>query len=389
MDEPIIQVTELYKIFGKKPEKAHPLIKEGFSRQEIKEKTKQVVGLRNINFDVKRGEIFVIMGLSGSGKSTLIRCINRLIKPTFGKIVLETGADISQMSEKELLEIRRKYFGMVFQKFGLLPNRSVLENVALGLEIQGMGLEERIEKSEKALSLVGLKGWEKSKISELSGGMQQRVGLARGLAVNPEILLMDEPFSALDPLIRLEMQELLLKIQKKMKKTIIFITHDLNEAIKLGDRIMILNEEGSLVQLSNPEEILLNPQNDFVESFVKDVDKTTVIRAESLVKKPEFTLNNTIEKENAVKILGELNLDFAYVLDDSGKYIGVVNNEELQNSEKIMDCIHKIKPLEDVKTINQGLPQFISSDYPVPIVDDENNFLGYVKFEEVIKLIKE
>ncbi|MDK2928592.1 MAG: glycine betaine/proline transport system ATP-binding protein [Methanococcus sp.] len=389
MDEPIIQVTELYKIFGKKPEKAHPLIKEGFSRQEIKEKTKQVVGLRNINFDVKRGEIFVIMGLSGSGKSTLIRCINRLIKPTFGKIVLETGADISQMSEKELLEIRRKYFGMVFQKFGLLPNRSVLENVALGLEIQGMGLEERIEKSEKALSLVGLKGWEKSKISELSGGMQQRVGLARGLAVNPEILLMDEPFSALDPLIRLEMQELLLKIQKKMKKTIIFITHDLNEAIKLGDRIMILNEEGSLVQLSNPEEILLNPQNDFVESFVKDVDKTTVIRAESLVKKPEFTLNNTIEKENAVKILGELNLDFAYVLDDSGKYIGVVNNEELQNSEKIMDCIHKIKPLEDVKTINQGLPQFISSDYPVPIVDDENNFLGYVEFEEVIKLIKE
>lgn len=389
MDEPIIQVTELYKIFGKKPEKAHPLIKEGFSRQEIKEKTKQVVGLRNINFDVKRGEIFVIMGLSGSGKSTLIRCINRLIKPTFGKIVLETGADISQMSEKELLEIRRKYFGMVFQKFGLLPNRSVLENVALGLEIQGMGLEERIEKSEKALSLVGLKGWEKSKISELSGGMQQRVGLARGLAVNPEILLMDEPFSALDPLIRLEMQELLLKIQKKMKKTIIFITHDLNEAIKLGDRIMILNEEGSLVQLSDPEEILLNPQNDFVESFVKDVDKTTVIRAESLVKKPEFTLNNTIEKENAVKILGELNLDFAYVLDDSGKYIGVVNNEELQNSEKIMDCIHKIKPLEDVKTINQGLPQFISSDYPVPIVDDENNFLGYVEFEEVIKLIKE
>ena len=185
------------------------------------------------------------------------------------------------------------------------------------------------------------------------------------------------------------MQELLLKIQKKMKKTIIFITHDLNEAIKLGDRIMILNEEGSLVQLSHPEEILLNPQNDFVESFVKDVDKTTVIRAESLVKKPEFTLNNTIEKENAVKILGELNLDFAYVLDDSGKYIGVVNNEELQNSEKIMDCIHKIKPLEDVKTINQGLPQFISSDYPVPIVDDENNFLGYVEFEEVIKLIKE
>jgi len=247
--------------------------------------------------------------------------------------------------------------------------------VALGLEIQGMGLEERIEKSEKALSLVGLKGWEKSKISELSGGMQQRVGLARGLAVNPEILLMDEPFSALDPLIRLEMQELLLKIQKKMKKTIIFITHDLNEAIKLGDRIMILNEEGSLVQLSHPEEILLNPQNDFVESFVKDVDKTTVIRAESLVKKPEFTLNNTIEKENAVKILGELNLDFAYVLDDSGKYIGVVNNEELQNSEKIMDCIHKIKPLEDVN--------------PVPIVDDENNFLGYVEFEEVIKLIKE
>lgn len=389
MDEPIIQVKELYKIFGKKPEKAYPLIKEGFSRQEIKEKTKQVVGLRNINFDVKRGEIFVIMGLSGSGKSTLIRCINRLIKPTFGKIVLETGADISKMSEKELLEIRRKYFGMVFQKFGLLPNRSVLENVTLGLEIQGMGLEERIEKSEKALSLVGLKGWEKSKISELSGGMQQRVGLARGLAVNPEILLMDEPFSALDPLIRLEMQELLLKIQKKMKKTIIFITHDLNEAIKLGDRIMILNEEGSLVQLSHPEEILLNPQNDFVESFVKDVDKTTVIRAESLVKKPGFTLNNTIEKENAVKILGELNLNFAYVLDDSGKYIGVVSTEELQNSEKIMDCIHKIKPLEDVKTINQGLPQFISSDYPVPIVDDENNFLGYVEFEEVIKLIKE
>ncbi|ABO34984.1 glycine betaine/L-proline ABC transporter, ATPase subunit [Methanococcus maripaludis C5] len=388
MNDPIIQVTELYKIFGKKPEKAYPLIKEGFSRKEIKEKTKQVVGLKDINFDVKKGEIFVIMGLSGSGKSTLIRCINRLIKPTYGKIVLENGVDISQMREKDLLEIRRKYFGMVFQKFGLLPNRSVLENVALGLEIQGVGLEERIEKSEKALSLVGLKGWEKSKISELSGGMQQRVGLARGLAVEPEILLMDEPFSALDPLIRLEMQELLLKIQKKMKKTIIFITHDLNEAIKLGDRIMILNEEGSLVQLSHPEEILLNPQNDFVESFVKEVDKTTVIRAESLVKKPEFTLNTRMEKEHAVKILGDLSLEYAYVLDDSGKYLGVVSAEELQNSEQIMNCIQKIKPLEDVKTINQGLPQFISSDYPVPVVDDENNFLGYVEFEEVINLIK-
>ena len=328
------------------------------------------------------------MGLSGSGKSTLIRCINRLIKPTYGNIILENGVDISKMREKDLLEIRRKYFGMVFQKFGLLPNRSVLENVALGLEIQGVTLEERIEKSEKALSLVGLKGWEKSKISELSGGMQQRVGLARGLTVKPEILLMDEPFSALDPLIRLEMQELLLKIQKKMKKTIIFITHDLNEAIKLGDRIMILNEEGSLVQLSHPEEILLNPQNDFVESFVKEVDKTTVIRAESLVKKPEFTLNTRMEKEHAVKILDDLSLEYAYVLDDSGKYVGIVNKEELQNSEQIINCIQKIKPLEDVKTINQGLPQFISSDYPVPVVDDENNFLGYVEFEEVINLIK-
>ncbi|ABR53966.1 glycine betaine/L-proline ABC transporter, ATPase subunit [Methanococcus vannielii SB] len=388
MGESILHVSELYKIFGKKPEKTYPLIKEGLSRQEIKEKTKQVVGLRNINFDVKKGEIFVIMGLSGSGKSTLLRCINRLIKPTSGKIILNNNIEISNMDEKKLLDIRREYFGMVFQKFGLLPTRTVLENVSLGLEIQGMGLEERINMSEKAISLVGLKGWEKSKISELSGGMQQRVGLSRALAIDPKILLMDEPFSALDPLIRLEMQELLLKIQKKMKKTIIFITHDLNEAVKLGDRIMILNEQGSIVQLSRPEDILLNPKNEFVESFVKDIDKTTVIRAESLAKKPEFTLNSQMDAKNAVKILNDLEYDFAYVLDESGKYLGISTKDGLEKSDLVCNAIHKIKPLKDIKTINQGLPQFISSEYPLPVVDEENMFLGYIKFKEVIDLVK-
>ncbi|MBP2143626.1 glycine betaine/proline transport system ATP-binding protein [Methanococcus voltae] len=383
----LIEVNKLYKIFGKKPEKAYPLIEEGLTRTEIKERIGNVVGLRNINFEVKEGEIFVVMGLSGSGKSTLLRCINRLIPTTSGSILID-GTNICDLSKKELRNIRTKYFGMVFQKFGLLPNRTVLDNVALGLEVQKMPQKERYEKSEKAIELVGLSGWEQSKITELSGGMQQRVGIARALSIDPKILLMDEPFSALDPIIRVEMQELLLKIQKKMKKTIIFITHDLNEAIKLGDKIMILNEQGELVQMGTPEQILLEPASDFVESFVKEVDKTTVIRVEMLMKKPKMTITLDTDISSAIQTLEKLEMDYAYVLD-GGKYVGIVEAEQLKACKSVADCIIKTKTVEDIKTINQVLPVFITSEHPVPVVDIDGLFMGYVDLKDVVEVIKD
>jgi len=272
-----IEVENLFKVFGPDPQSVVPLLQEGVSKDDILARTGHTVGLRDISLNVERGETFVVMGLSGSGKSTLVRCLNRLIEPTTGTVRLD-GEDILALGPRGLRDMRRHTMSMVFQRFGLLPHRTVLSNVTFGLRVQGVGLEERRERASAWIERVGLAGYEHALPSELSGGMQQRVGLARALCTDPEVLLMDEAFSALDPLIRREMQGALVRLQEELSKTIVFITHDLDEALRLGDRVAIL-KDGFLVQVGTPVEIVTRPADDYVRAFVEDVDRSRVLRA--------------------------------------------------------------------------------------------------------------
>ena len=323
-----IEIKDLYLIFGNEKQKALKMLKEDKSKSEILKDTGCTVGVKNANISINEGEFFVIMGLSGSGKSTLLRCINRLIRPTSGQ-VLVNGIDISKVSEKELLQVRRKELAMVFQNFGLLPHRSVLHNIAFGLELQGVKKEEREKKAMESMKLVGLKGYENQMVGELSGGMQQRVGLARALANNPEVLLMDEAFSALDPLIRVQMQDELLALQSKMKKTIVFITHDLSEAIKLGDRIAIM-KDGEVVQIGTSEEILTEPANDYVARFVENVDRSKIITASSLmIDKPLVARLKKEGPEVLIRKMRAKNITVLPVIDADDKLVGEVRLNDL------------------------------------------------------------
>lgn len=272
----MLEVKNLYKIFGRQPQKALAAVREGAGKAELLQKHGHHLGLRDISLTVEAGHTFVVMGLSGSGKSTLIRCFNRLIEPTAGAVNV-AGIDILKLSQGQLRQFRRQKISMVFQSFGLLPHRTVLQNVAYGLELQGINRSERHGKAREWISLVGLNGYENAYPQQLSGGMQQRVGLARALAKEPEILLLDEPFSALDPLIRRDMQQQLMTLQKELHKTIVFITHDLDEALRLGDRVAIL-KEGELVQLGTREDILLRPANAYVRAFVQDINRDRILK---------------------------------------------------------------------------------------------------------------
>ena len=281
MSSPKIACRNLWKIFGPRPETLGRELDAGLSRAEILEQTGHVLAVRDVSFEVQEGEIFVVMGLSGSGKSTLVRCLSRLIEPTRGEILLD-GRDVVRMGRAELLEVRRHQMSMVFQRFGLFPHRRVLDNVAYGLEVQGLGRAERHAQAQTMLEMVGLKEWANHFPHELSGGMQQRVGLARALAVNPAVLLCDEPFSALDPLIRREMQDELIRLQKRLRKTMIFITHDFLEALKLGDRIAIMRD-GEVVQVGTPQEIVSHPADGYVRAFTQDVPRAKVLTAASIM----------------------------------------------------------------------------------------------------------
>lgn len=276
-----IEIRNIFKIFGPDPQSALELAKGGADKDEILAKTGHTVGLHDVSLSIEQGETFVVMGLSGSGKSTLIRHLNRLIDPTAGEVSFG-GEDILAMDIPTLNAFRRKRLGMVFQRFGLLPHRNVMDNVAYGLEIQGNARKEREAAASKWIERVGLAGYEAKYPDQLSGGMQQRVGLARALATDPEVLLMDEAFSALDPLIRSDMQDELMKLQAELHKTIVFITHDLDEALNIGDRIAIL-KDGKLVQVGRPEEIVLRPADDYVQAFTRDVNRSRVLRAKSIM----------------------------------------------------------------------------------------------------------
>ena len=333
-----IEIRNVYKIFGSKPHEILPMVREGANKEDVLEKTGHTVGLDNVTLSIEKGETFVCMGLSGSGKSTLIRHLNRLIDPTDGDIIID-GTNIMELNEQQLIDFRKHELSMVFQRFGLFPHKTVIQNIGYGLEIQGKSLEDRNKTAMMQIEAVGLQGFEDQYPSQLSGGMQQRVGLARALATNPEILLMDEAFSALDPLIRSDMQQQLIELQAKLKKTIVFITHDLDESLRLGDHIGILNG-GRLVQAGTPEEIIMNPADDYVKAFVKDVNRAKVLRAKTvMVKANEFNSNNiklseTYKVNESVYIEEFLpkvleNNSTIVVVDNKGDTKGYITSKEL------------------------------------------------------------
>ena len=334
-----IEINNVYKIFGSNPKSILPMVKEGASKEEILDKTGHTVGLDNVTLKIEEGEIFVCMGLSGSGKSTLIRHLNRLIDPTDGEIIVE-GTNVMSLNKQQLIEFRRHKMSMVFQRFGLFPHRTVIDNVGYGLEMQGVAEAERKKTAMEKIEAVGLSGFENQYPAQLSGGMQQRVGLARALANDTDIMLMDEAFSALDPLIRSDMQKQLIDLQSELKKTIVFITHDLDESLRLGDHIGILNH-GKLVQVGTPVDIIMNPADDYVKAFVKDVNRTKVIKAKTIMKSKEDV--NGIDKNNLVKVKEDQFIEEflpqvvctnanCEVIDKTGKVKGYITNKELQKT---------------------------------------------------------
>ena len=387
-----IWCQNLWKIFGSNPESAFALIKNGESKQEFMEETGNVIAIRDASFDVKENEVFVIMGLSGSGKSTLVRCINRLIEPTRGSIFIE-GMDIAQMDNHSLKELRRHRLSMVFQSFGLLPHRSVLENVSFGLEVRGESREDRHKKAFEALEMVGLKGWERSQIFELSGGMQQRVGLARALAVGSEILLMDEPFSALDPLIRRQMQEEFVNLRSKLKRTVVFITHDLIEALRLGDRVAIMRD-GQIVQIGTPQEIVSSPADDYVREFVKDVPRGKVIECHAIMEKPSAVIPSDQPVTNAIEEMKKKDTEMSFVVDTSGVLKGTLTMDQAlatarKGSTKVGEIACQEFPVTPPNTqLDQCLQLVAEGDTPVAVTDEKQRLLGVITRPLVLKAVQ-
>ncbi len=377
-----IVVKNLYKIFGPHPKKAMRLVKEGRSKEEIMEAIQHGVGVADVSFDVKEGEILVVMGLSGSGKSTLVRCINRLIEPTAGNVIVD-GQDVMTLSPKELRAFRQKHFGMVFQNFALFPHRTVLHNAEYGLEIQKVDPSKRKEAALQALEQVGLKGWEDTFPDQLSGGMQQRVGLARALALDADIMLMDEAFSALDPLIRRDMQDELIDLQDKMQKTIVFISHDLDEAIKLGDRIVLM-KDGVIVQVGTAEEILTNPANEYVAKFVEDVDMSKIITAEKIMKKSEtIAYYKTDGPKAAYRKMKTAGISKIFVRKDR-QLAGIVTAkdaaEAMQRGEKTLENI-LIRDIQRVPLDTSAMelfPLLTDNEYPIAVVNEANRLQGVI-----------
>jgi glycine betaine/proline transport system ATP-binding protein len=384
-----IEIKNLSIIFGHDKSKARKLIMEGKNKSEILKSTGCTVAVRNANLEIREGEVFVVMGLSGSGKSTLLRCINRLNEPTLGEVYIN-GENITRKSDKELQQLRRTELAMVFQHFGLLPHRTVLSNIAFGLELQGVPKVEREKKALRTVGLVGLKGYENQRVNELSGGMQQRVGLARALANDASVLLMDEAFSALDPLIREQMQDELLQLQASMQKTIVFITHDLHEAIKLGDRIAIM-KDGEVVQVGTPEEILTEPANDYVERFVENVGRGRIITASSIMKtKPVVARLKKEGPEAIIRKTREKNLFVLPVVGTDGQFLGEVSLKDVVNLRKQgikeIDSVvtSEVPSVLESTTVEDMLTLLPKIKQVIPVVSDSNKLLGVVSPSSII-----
>lgn len=388
---PKVKVSHLTKIFGKRSKQALDMIKENKDKTEILKKTGATVGVYDVNFEVEEGEIFVIMGLSGSGKSTLIRLLNRLIEPTSGNIFID-NQDISKLDKEGLREVRRNKMSMVFQNFGLFPHRTILENTEYGLEVRGVPKEERTAKAEQALENSSLLAFKDQFPNQLSGGMQQRVGLARALANDPEILLMDEAFSALDPLIRREMQDELVDLQENVKKTIIFITHDLNEALRIGDRIALM-KDGQIMQIGTGEEILTNPANDYVRTFVEDVDRSKVLTAQNIMV-PALTTNIEIDGPTvALTRMRQEEVSMLLAVDKKRQLKGVVRAEHALKARKagkpLTDYVDTdITSIDKDMLVNDIFPIIYDSPTPVAVTDN-NKLLGVVIRGSVLEALAE
>ena len=389
----IISCRNLWKIFGPNADTViDEIANNGVTKQELLERTSHVIAVKDVSFDVHDSEIFVVMGLSGSGKSTLIRCMNRLIDPTRGNIYIE-GTDISEMGKDELREMRRTKMNMVFQYFGLLPHRSVHDNVGFGLEIRGEHGDEKEKKIDQALEQVGLKDWAKSRIHELSGGMQQRVGLARALAGGASILLMDEPFSALDPLIRRQMQDEFINLRSEVQQTVVFITHDLMEALRLGDRVAIM-KDGEIVQIGTPQQIVSEPADEYVSEFVKDVPRGQVIAVRSVMERP--TVMITIERslEETLAALQKQDTTAGFIVDGFRKYIGTVTTSDVEaaiasGATQVSELVNLESPCcPPTTTLDECLQLVAEHDTPLAVVSTRGHLIGIATKTALIQSMK-
>lgn len=384
-----IEVRNIYKIFGPRPERWLEAARQGIGKQELLAESGHTLGLRDISLSIEEGSIYVIMGLSGSGKSTLIRHFNRLIEPSAGQILVD-GVDVVTLGKTELEKFRQQKMSMVFQRFGLFPHRTVIQNVAYGLQVQGMGKRERHERAQHWLDQVGLTGFGNQYPHQLSGGMQQRVGLARALATDAEILLMDEAFSALDPLIRREMQDQLLQLQSQLNKTIVFITHDLDEALRLGNRIAIL-KGGELVQEGTPEDILLAPADDYVQSFLQDVNRGKVLNAVHACNEPSLTLTMRSRPAHAIERMAERNFDYTVVLDGK-RLAGILTRATVERA--VRDGARDVaRYVEDMATVpataglDEVLGRMLRSTDPMAVTGENDEFLGMLSRSKVVELV--
>ena len=382
-----IRLESVYKIFGKEPQEVPELLKKGKTKSEIYEETGRVVAVNDVSLEISTGETFVVMGLSGSGKSTLLRCINRLVDPTSGKIYFEKNGEkleITSLNQTKLREIRTHNITMVFQHFALFPRRTVLSNVTYGLEIQKKPKEYQRKKALEMLELVGLKEWSGSHSSELSGGMRQRVGLARALATEAKILLMDEPFSALDPLIRVRMQEELCKLQNKLKRTIFFVTHDLDEALRLGDRIAIM-EEGSIVQVGTPEEIIIDPRTEYVANFVKNADPSGVLTAGKMIRsgtEASFVSSKHLLLDNKTNLTLQLDRDFrpneAHI---ENQPLAIKSYPDIEEGETSLVLVPENAILRDIMKAR------VCCDLPLVVISREKKFKGVITVKDILKIL--
>lgn len=389
----MIEVSGLYKVFGPRPETAIPLLEQGLGKDEIFERTRQTVGVHDAGLSVREGEIFVVMGLSGSGKSTLVRLLNRLIEPTTGKVRIG-DRDVMAMNQRELIDLRRMDLAMVFQSFALMSHKTVLDNAAFGLEVAGVERRKRLRRAMEALDQVGLKSNAESYPDELSGGMQQRVGLARALATDPSIMLMDEAFSALDPLIRTEMQDELLDLQRQHARTVVFISHDLDEAMRIGDRIAIM-QDGRIVQVGTPEEIVTAPANDYVRSFFYGVDVAQVFSAADIMDKQQVTV---VERPGmgmraALESLRRHGRDYAVVLGPDRHYEGIVSADSLareldrDGESKFASAREPMEPVGPDSLLDELISRCAESAAPVPVVDDSGRYLGTVSRSRLLRTL--
>lgn len=388
--QPKLRIENLIKIYGEKPRLALQMFREGKTRDEIRQSIGHVVGIADVSLTINRGELFVVMGLSGSGKSTLIRCINRLSEPTSGNIYIDEE-DVAHVDEQRLREIRLTKMSMVFQNFGLFPHKTVAENVEYGLKVRGTNKASRRQKALEALESVGLGQWADSLPGSLSGGMQQRVGLARALATDAEVLLMDEPFSALDPLIRRGMQEELLRLQKQLHKTIVFISHDIHEALKIGDRIAVM-KDGGIVQIATPEQLVSNPADDYIRAFIQDVNRAQVVKIGTIARQSVPLIFGQDDPRAVLEQLLHHDFKHIHIVDRDGKPVGIVKRKTLeaaisQGSEDISQLMQTSFPQVNASTNLENIFHLCQQELPIAVVDGEGFFKGVVEQSDVLASI--